>query len=88
MIVVTVTLVPGGYQPYRRDIGMLRISNVSDLGRISDCEVDVLEAANYLAGSRARIGGCVVEQHDRMQSVWALVERAAAAALTADFVDF
>jgi hypothetical protein len=87
MIVVTVTLVPSGCQPYRRDVGMLRISNIADLAGISDYEIDVTEAANHLTGSRARIGSCIVERHDRVQSVWALVERAAAA-LNADFVDF
>jgi hypothetical protein len=87
MIIVTVTIVPGGLAPLRRDIGTLRISNTSDLSSISDYEVDILEAANPSTGSRARIGGCVVERHDRVQSVWALIERAAAAAQAADLVE-
>jgi hypothetical protein len=87
MIVVTVTIVPGEYEPRRRDIGTLRIGNVSDLAPISDYTVDVIEAANPLAGTPARIGECRVEQHDRAQTVWALVERAAAAAQNADLVE-
>jgi hypothetical protein len=87
MLCVTVEIVPGGFEPDRRVIGSLRISNVSDLAPVSNYRVDVLEAANHLTGSPARIGGCRVEGHDRLQSVWALIERAAAAALTADLVD-
>jgi hypothetical protein len=87
MIIVTVTLVPGGYEPHRREIGMLCISNITDLTKISNYEVDVMEAANPLTGSRARVGRCVIERHDRIQSVWALVEQAAAAAQNADFAD-
>jgi hypothetical protein len=88
MIIVTVTIVPGGFMPRRRDIGTLRIANLSDLAPISDYSVDVVEAANPLAGTPARIGECRIERHYRAQSVWALVERAAAAAQTADLVDF
>jgi hypothetical protein len=75
---VTVEIVPGGFEPARRVIGSLRISNYC---------VDFLEAANHLTGRPARVGGCRVEGHDRLQSVWALVERAAAAAQAADLVD-
>jgi hypothetical protein len=87
MIIVTVELRPGGFAPLRRDIGTLRISNLSDLAPISDYSVDVIEAANTLAGTPARIGECRVERHDRAQTVWALVERAAAAAQAADLVE-
>jgi hypothetical protein len=87
MIIVTVTIVPGGYEPRKRDIGTLHIGNVSDLAPISDYTVDVIEAANPVAGTPARIGECRVERHDRAQTVWALVERAAAAAQMADLVE-
>lgn len=88
MLIVTVTLVPAGFDPLRRDIGTLRISNISDLARISDYSIDIIEAANPLTGTPARIGGCRIEAHDRIQSVWALLERAATAAQSADLVDF
>jgi hypothetical protein len=87
VLILTVTLVPGGFELLRRDIGTLRISNISEVGHICDYSVDVVEAANPLIGAAARIGGCRVEAHDRIQSVWALIERAAAAAQTADLVE-
>jgi hypothetical protein len=87
MICVTVDIVPGGFEPARRTIGSLLISNVSDLAPVSNYRVDVLEAANHLTGSPARTGRCHIENHDRHQSVWALIERAAAVAPTADLVD-
>jgi hypothetical protein len=87
MICVTVEIVPGGWEQARSVIGSLRISNESDLAPISNYRVDVIEAANHLTGSPARVGGCRVEDHDRRQSVWALLERAAAAARIADLAD-
>jgi hypothetical protein len=87
MLCVTVEIVPGGFEPARRVIGSLRISNESDLAPVSNYRVDVLEAANYLTGSPARTGGCRIEDHDRRQSVWALIERAAAAVQAADLVE-
>ncbi|MET4799186.1 hypothetical protein [Bradyrhizobium sp. LB11.1] len=88
MLIVTVTLVPSGFVPLRRDIGTLRISNIANLARISDYSIDIIEAANPLTGTPARIGGCRIEAHDRLQSVWAIVERAAQAARSADLVNF
>lgn len=87
MICVTVEILPGGFEPASRVIGLLRISNESDLAPVSNYRVDVIEAANHLTGSPARIGGCRIEDHDRHQSVWALIERAAAAARIADLAD-
>jgi hypothetical protein len=88
MIVVSVDLWPGGFAPLGRQLGMLRISNVSDLARVSNYSIHIAEAANPLSKTPARIGGCRIEAHDRKQSIWVLIERAAAAAQTADFVDF
>lgn len=87
MIVVTVELLPGGYAPARLAIGKLQISNCSDLAPISDYVIDVLEAANPVNGAPARIGRSRVEGHDRALSIWALLERAAAAAQHADLLD-
>lgn len=36
MLIVTVDLVPGGYEPHRRTIGSMRIANVSNLADVSD----------------------------------------------------
>jgi hypothetical protein len=85
MIHVTIDLIPGGLQPMRRTIATLRIANVTELADASDYIVDVLEAANPLAGTNPRNGSCRVEGHDRRQSIWALLARAAEAAMKADY---
>jgi hypothetical protein len=69
----------------RRTIGTLRIANISDLAEISDYAVDVLEAANPLAGTKPRNASCSVEGHDRRQSIWALIAKAAEAAMKAEY---
>lgn len=85
MIHVTVDLIPGGFAPARRTIGTLRIANVSDLADISDYAVDFLQAANPLTDSKPCNGSCEVRGHDRRQSIWALLARAAEAAMNAEF---
>jgi hypothetical protein len=85
MIIITVDLVPGGFQPMRRTIASMRIANRSGLADISDYAVDVLEAANPLAGTNPRNGSCRIEGQDRHQSIWALLARAAEAALKAEY---
>lgn len=87
MLVVTVDLVPAGRESQRRTIGSLRIANISNLAPVSDYSVDVWEAANPLAGNRARMASCRVEGHARNRSVWALIGQAVAALETAEFVD-
>jgi hypothetical protein len=85
LLVVTVDLVPGGYERHRRTIGSMRIANLSDLADISDYSVEFMEGANPLTGTRARNARCTIERHDRRQSVWALIEKAAEAARKAEF---
>jgi hypothetical protein len=85
MILITIDLVPGGFQPMRRTIGSMRIGNLSDLADISDYAVDVMEAANPLTGTNPRNGSCRVEGHDRRQSIWALIARAAEATMLAEY---
>ena len=85
MLVVTVDLVPGGYESHRRTIGSMRIANVSNLSDLANYAVDVIEGANPLAGTRARNARCTVERHDRRQAVWALLAKAAGEAMRAEF---
>jgi hypothetical protein len=85
MLVVTVDLVPGGAEPLRRSIGTLQISNVSDLADISSYHLLAMEAAIPLTGSAARTAECILFGHDRRQSVWRLIEAAAAELETADW---
>jgi hypothetical protein len=85
LLVVTVDLFPGGSEFRRRTIGLMRIANLSGLADTSDYYVEVVEGANPLTGTKARNARCTVERHDRHQCVWALIERAAAAARKAEF---
>jgi len=87
MILITIDLVPGGIQPWRRTIASMRIANASGLADISDYDIDVLEAANPLANTPPRNGSCSVIGHDRHQTIWALVARAAEAAMKAEYDD-
>jgi hypothetical protein len=57
------------------------------MGKVSSYSIHVAEAANPLTKTSARVGGCRIEAHDRNQSIWALIERAALAARTADFIN-
>jgi hypothetical protein len=72
MLIVTIDLVPGGYSSNRRTVGSMRIANISNLADVSNYAVDVMEGANPLTGSPARIAACRVTGHDRRQAVWAL----------------
>jgi hypothetical protein len=85
MIKVTVEIFPGGCADYRRTIGFMHIANISDLAPTSDYRVDITEASNPLAGTKAR--GCTVRirDHDRNQSVWSLIAAAIEEAKNAEF---
>lgn len=76
MLVITIDLVPGGDESYRRTIGSMRIANVSNFGGTCDYAVEVMEAANPLTGDPPWNGKCIVLAHDRRQSEWALMARA------------
>ena len=85
MLVITIDLVAGGHGSYRRTIGRMRIANISNLADVSDYAVDVMEDVNPLTGSPARIASCRVTGHDRRQTVWALLAKAADEAMRAEF---
>jgi hypothetical protein len=86
MLRVTIDLVPSGYEPLRRTIATMIIGNMSDLADVSNYRIEVIEAENKLTLQPPRSCVCEVLEHDRRQSVWALIEKAAEAALTADYV--
>jgi hypothetical protein len=77
MLRVTVELIPGGYQPFRRTIATMNIGNVTDLADVSDYKIHATEAANPLTTTPPRSASGVVSRHDRRQSVWALIAKAA-----------
>ena len=87
MLVVTIELVPGGFTPLRRTIASMRIANISNLADVSDYLVEATEGANPLAGTPARNGDVVLHHHDRRQSVWALLARAASEIERANFAE-
>jgi hypothetical protein len=78
MLVITIDLVPGGYESHRRTIGSMRIANTSNLADVSDYDVDAVEGANPLIGKPERNSTCKILAHDRRQSIWALLSRASA----------
>ena len=88
MLIITVELVPGGYEAGRRTIGSMRIANTSNLADVSDYAVEVAEGANPITGTRSRSACCTIERHDRRQCVWSLIAKAAAAARKAEFDEF
>jgi hypothetical protein len=87
MLRLTVELVPGGFEPMRRTIASMRISNISGLADCSDYCVEATEAANKLTGDPARSAECMVLAHDRKQSVWALLGKACQEILKANYDD-
>ena len=87
MLVITISLIPGGYEAYRHTIGSMRIANRSNLAHISDYSVEVTEAANHLTGAKPRSAACTVRAHDRRQSVFVLLAKACEEIAKADFVE-
>lgn len=87
MLKVSVEILPGGDPTRRRTLGLLTIANATDAGGRSDYEVYATEGANPLASLPARACATIVRSHDRHQSVWRLIE-AAAAAVNDDATDW
>lgn len=77
MLRITVELIPGGVgRP--RELARAVLGNVSDLADRSDYQVAAREGDNSLCGRRAWEARGLIAGHDRNQSVWALVAKAAA----------
>lgn len=77
MLVIKVELWPGGEEQYKTVVARALIGNISDLADTSDYAVSVSEGQNPIAGTPAWKGRGRIDGHDRRQSVWALVEKAA-----------
>lgn len=84
MLDVVIDLVPGGFKPLRRTIAKMVIANCTNLTDVSTYRVDATEGCNDLAGLPARRMTITIRDHDRRQSVWALIAKAAAAAAQAE----
>jgi hypothetical protein len=66
-------------------VASMAIGNTSNLADVSDYQIDALESANPLTGTPSRSTSCKVLSHDRRQSVWTLVAKAAAELEKAEF---
>lgn len=77
MLIVTVTLLPGGDASRAKDLATARISNVSDLAVMSDYEARVIEHANPVTMMGHQSAMLEIKEHRRDQSVWALVAEVA-----------
>jgi hypothetical protein len=78
MLVIRVELWPGGDERFKTVLARAGIGNVSNLAEVSDYELVASEGANPLTGTPPWKGRVLLHQHDRRQSVWALVAKAAA----------
>jgi len=78
MLRVIIEILPNGHRELRRTIASMAICNTSNLADVSDYGIDAVEAANPLTGTPSRSTSCKVLRHDRRQSVWTLLAKAAA----------
>jgi hypothetical protein len=85
MLIVTIEIVFGRGTVQRKPIATLKIGNISNLADISDYVVDGLETENPLVGTGRRSARTFVKGHDRHQSIWPLIAKAADALATAEF---
>lgn len=77
MLRIIVEIVPGGIGTPKM-LAEARIGNISDLADVSDYAVYAKEGDNHLANAGMWDARGVVENHDRRQTVWRLVEKVAA----------
>jgi hypothetical protein len=77
MLRVTVVLVPDGGEERAQTIARMTISNISNLAEVSDYEFRAHEQANPVAGTPPRETTGTVRHHDRRQTVWRLIGKAA-----------
>ena len=78
MLRVTVEIWPGGDKLRARVLAIANVANVSDLANVSDYAVSVSEAHNPIANTPPWTRHGYIFQHDRNNSVWALVAKVAA----------
>jgi hypothetical protein len=77
MLRILVQLVPGGDEDLLRELARAELANISNLARVSDYAIFASESTNRLAASPAWSRRGLIARHDRRQSAWKLVERAA-----------
>lgn len=77
MLRIIIQLVPGGLEHGAREVARADLGNLSNLAPTSDYSISAREGVNPLCASPAWQQQGVIMSHDRGQSVWALVARAA-----------
>jgi hypothetical protein len=78
MLRIIVEILPGGREHLRCELARADLANVSDLSDVSDYAIVASEDVNALAQrGRWEVRG-LITKHDRNQSVWSLVAKAAA----------
>jgi hypothetical protein len=78
MLRITVELVPAGREHAKRVLATADVANISGLADVSDYAVEVETAGRLEPWQPAWERRGMVAGHDRRQSVWALVAKAAA----------
>jgi len=77
MLRVTVEIWPGGDKTCARTLAIANIANVSDLADVSDYAASITEGHNPFTNTPPWSRRGHVLQHDRKNSVWALVAKVA-----------
>ena len=78
MLRIIVEIVPPAASRPKREVARAELSNVTDTGNVSDYSIEVEEGANGVTWAKAWEARGMICGHDREQSVWALVAKAAA----------
>ena len=78
MLRIIIELVPAGREHAKFELARAELGNVSDLAALSNYVIRAGEGANPLTATPAWQRTGRIEKHRRNQSVWKLVERAAA----------
>jgi hypothetical protein len=77
MLRIKIELLPGGREAGKKELACAEIANISDLNDTSDYAVAFCEHENQLAGTARWKAKGFVRGHNRRQSVWRLVAKAA-----------
>ena len=78
MLRIIVEIVPPAASRPPREVARAELGNISDLGKVSDYEIEAKEGTNGVTWAKAWEARGMIYGHDREQSVWALVAKAAA----------
>ena len=78
MLRIIVEIVPPAASRPKREVARVELSNVAESGKTSSYTIEVEEGINGVTFAGAWEARGMICDHDREQSVWALVAKAAA----------